>query len=66
MKKCTLPDRCAALLLALSLLLELAACGNGAKAVTMHLKHTEGAVAVSDDAGADVPALEDLGLYSGL
>ena len=65
MKKHALPDRCTALLLAASLLLSLAACGNQAKATTMHLKRTEGTVAVSDDAGEDVPLLEDLGLYSG-
>lgn len=65
MKKRTLLNRCTALSLALSLLLSLAACGNQARATTMHLKHTEGTVAVSDDAGADVPLLEDLGLYSG-
>ena len=65
MKKHALPDRCTALLLAASLLLSLAACSNQAKATTMHLKRTEGTVAVSDDAGEDVPLLEDLGLYSG-
>lgn len=65
MKKRALLNCCTALLLSLSLLLSLAACGNQARATTMHLKHTEGTVAVSDDAGEDVPLLEDLGLYSG-
>lgn len=59
--------RCTALLLALSLLLSLAACGgkNEAVATTMHLARTEGQVGVSDDAGKDVALLENLGLYSG-
>lgn len=60
--------RCIALLPAFLLLLFLAACGNGngeAEAAAMRLKRAEGTVTVSDDAGADVPLLEDLGLYSG-
>ena len=58
--------RLTALLLAASLLLSLAACGQEeAKATTMHLKRAEGTVAVSDDTGEDVPLLEGLGLYSG-
>ncbi|MCI8517352.1 MAG: FecR domain-containing protein [Hungatella sp.] len=60
-----LPKRGTALLLSLSLLLSLTACGSGTKATTMYLKRAEGTVDVSDDAGADVPVLEDLGLYSG-
>ena len=53
--------------LTLSLLLSLAACGGKepTAATTMHLKRTEGAVAVSDGEGADVPVLDNLGLYSG-
>lgn len=59
--------RCAALVLALSLLLSLAACGGSseAAATTMHLTRTAGQVAVSDGAGKDVALLENLGLYSG-
>lgn len=65
MKSHKLLDRCTALLLAFALLLSLAACSNGASATTMHLKHTEGTVAVSDEAGEAVELLENLGLYSG-
>ena len=54
-----------ALLLALSLLLSLAACGYGTAAATMHLVRTEGRVAVSDGDGEDVPLQDNLGLYSG-
>lgn len=63
-KPLRLSKRCMALLLLLSLL-ALTACGSRAEAATMYLKHTEGTVAVSDDAGKEVPLLEDLGLYSG-
>lgn len=60
-----LPKRCTAMLLILSLLLSMAACGNQAKATDMHLKRTKGDVDVADEKGADVPVLKDLGLYSG-
>ena len=58
-------QRCTALLLVLSLLLSLAACGNTAKAAAMHLKRTERTVAVCDDIREDVPVLENLGPFSG-
>ena len=54
-----------AVILTVSLLLPLVACGNDTTATTMHLKRTEGTVVVLDDAGKDVPLLENLGLYSG-
>ena len=50
--------------LALVMVLSLAACG-GTTAATMHLRRTEGTVAVSDGDGKDVPVLDNLGLYSG-
>ena len=43
----------------------LAACSGGATAATMHLRRTEGTVAVSDGSGKDVPLLDNLSLYSG-
>ena len=47
-------------------LLPLAACGaGGTTAATMHLRRTEGTVSVSDGDGKDLPALDNLGLYSG-
>ena len=52
-------------LLALSLLLSLAACGDKNTAAVMHLRRTEGTVSVSDGGGKDVPVMENLGLYSG-
>ena len=58
--------RILALILALSLLLP--SCSGGRKdtaAASMHLRRTEGTVAVSDDRGQDVPPLDNLGLYSG-
>lgn len=52
--------------LALALTLALAACGgSAARAATMKLAKTEGAVDVSDGDGASVPVAENLGLYSG-
>ena len=55
-----------ALLLALSILLSLAACGGkNTAAATMHLRRTEGKVSVSDGSGKDVALMENLGLYSG-
>ena len=35
------------------------------QAVTMKLVKTEGAVGVADDAGAEVPLVNEMGLYSG-
>ena len=58
-------DHWAALALSLALLLSLAACGREARSTPMHLKRTEGTVAVFDDKGKNVPLLADLGLYSG-
>lgn len=55
--------RLTALALALNLL--LTSCGSGASAATMHLRKTEGTVAVSDSEGKDVVPRENLGLYSG-
>ena len=46
-------------------MLPLSACSGGTSAATMHLRRTEGTVAVSDGAGKDVPLLDNLGLYSG-
>ena len=46
-------------------LLPLAACGAGGTAAAMHLRRTEGTVSVSDGDGKDLPALDNLGLYSG-
>ena len=57
--------RLRAFLLAIALMLPLAACGREPAAATMHLIRTEGRVAVSDEAGENVPLLENLGLYSG-
>ena len=53
------------LVLALAMVLSLAACGGGTTAATMHLRRTQGTVAVSDSDGKDVPVLDNLGLYSG-
>lgn len=41
------------------------ACGQSAKAATMHLVKTSGNVGVSDQAGKAVELIENLGLYSG-
>ena len=49
----------------LSLALLLTSCGGGATATSMHLKKTEGTVAVSDSEGKTVSPRKDLGLYSG-
>lgn len=49
----------------LSLALLLTSCGGGATATSMHLKKTEGTVAVSDSEGKAVSPRKDLGLYSG-
>ena len=49
----------------LSLALLLTSCGGGATATSMHLKKTEGTVAVSDSEGKTVAPRKDLGLYSG-
>ena len=46
-------------------LLPLSACSGGTSAATMHLRRTEGTVSVSNGDGKDVPALDNLGLYSG-
>ena len=46
-------------------LLPLSACSGGATAASMHLRRTEGTVSVSNSSGKDVPALDNLGLYSG-
>ena len=52
--------------LALIMTLSLAACGGGQNtAATMHLRRTEGTVAVFDGGGKDVPVMDNLGLYSG-
>jgi len=51
--------------LVLSLALLLTSCGGGATATSMHLKKTEGSVAVSDGEGKAVAPKKDLGLYSG-
>lgn len=51
--------------LGLALALLLTSCGGGASAATMHLRKTEGTVAVSDSEGKDVAPRENLGLYSG-
>ena len=50
--------------LALIMVLSLAAC-SGTNAATIHLRRTEGTVSVSDGSGKDIPALDNLGLYSG-
>lgn len=55
--------RMAALLLAGVLL--CSACGQTARATTMHLTRSEGSVAVADGEGADVALAEQLGLYDG-
>lgn len=66
MKHFTISVRQAALALTLALTLALAACGGStARAATMKLAKTEGAVDVSDGDGASVPMAENLGLYSG-
>ena len=67
--------RILSLILAMTMVLSVAACGgdsgdggsggNGTTAATMHLTHTEGTVSVSDGGGKDVPVLDNLGLYSG-
>lgn len=65
-KKSLLAKQGTVLLLILSQLAALTACGgSGAKATTMHLMRTSGQVAVSDGDGEDVALLENLGLYSG-
>lgn len=65
-KKSLLAKQGTVLLLILSQLAALTACGgNSAKATTMHLTRTSGQVAVSDGDGEDVALLENLGLYSG-
>ncbi len=65
-KKSLLARQGTVLLLILSQLAALTACGgNSAKATTMHLTRTSGQVAVSDGDGEDVALLENLGLYSG-
>lgn len=66
-KKSLLTRQGTVLLLILSQLAALTACGggSGAKATTMHLMRTSGQVAVSDGDGEDVALLENLGLYSG-
>ena len=52
--------------LALVMVLSLAACsGKDTTAAAMHLRRTEGTVTVSDSGGKDVPARDNLGLYSG-
>ena len=51
--------------LAMILVLTLTACGGQFTAATMHLRRTEGTVSVSDGSGKDIPALNNLGLYSG-
>ena len=53
------------LALAAAAALALTACGPKAAAATMHLRRTEGAVAVADGAGRQVEPREALGLYSG-
>lgn len=53
------------LALAAAAALALTACGHKAAAATMHLRRTEGAVAVADGAGRQVEPREALGLYSG-
>ena len=53
-----------ALLLALSVLLSLGACGR-ISAATMHLRYTEGKVTVYDGGGKKVALKDNLGLYSG-
>lgn len=50
---------------ALAAVLLLTACAGGTSAATMHLRKTEGTVAVSDSEGKDVEPQENLGLYSG-
>lgn len=58
--------RILALVLALSVLGASCANDSGApQAAAMHLTRAEGTVAVSDAAGKDIPAAENLGLYSG-
>ena len=66
-KKSLLAKQGTVLLLILSQLAALTACGggSGAKATTIHLMRTSGQVAVSDGDGEDVALLENLGLYSG-
>ena len=51
--------------LAMILALTLAACGGQFTAASMRLRRTEGTVSVSDGSGKNVPALDNLGLYSG-
>ena len=69
MKQRSLGKRATALFLA-ALLLALAACSggdgkNGTTAATMHLRRTQGTVAVSNGDGKSLPVLDDLNLYSG-
>ena len=54
--------RLTSLLLVLTLL--LSACG-GRSAASIHLRRTEGTVAVADDRGKDLAVQENLGLYGG-
>ena len=59
-------NRVFSLALAMLMVLSLIACGGqDTTAATMHLRRTEGTVAVSDGDGEDVPLLDNLGLYSG-
>lgn len=58
--------RLLSLVLVLALCLGLTSCGGGeTKAATMHLRKTEGTVAVSDGEGKGVETQDNLGLYSG-
>ena len=66
MKQNSLFPRGLSLLLALSVLLALAACGSrGGTAASMHLRRAEGTVDVSNGDGKSLPVLDNLNLYSG-